>query len=101
MKSITSKLVVGMLASLTTMGMTGGAAFAGSVNETEGYSSHDVVVAEQPISKARDKAAYAARDRQRQAGDIMNRPESVAGKVLSRVSYARAAASNVVREAQR
>jgi hypothetical protein len=101
MRAMTSKLVVGMLASLTAMGMTGGAAFAGSASGTEGYSSHDNVVTEQPISEARDKAVYAAQDRQRQAGNMMKHPESVAGKVLSRVSYARAAASNVVREAQR
>lgn len=101
MKSITSKLVVGMLASLAAVGMTGGAAFADSFSATEGYGSHDNVVAEQPISEAHDDAVYAARERQWQAEYVMKHPQSVAGKVLGRVSYARAAAVNVAREGQR
>jgi len=84
MKSITGKLVVGMLASLAALGMTGGAAFA-----------------DQPISEARDEAVDSSRDGQGQAGYLMKHPQSVTGKVLWRVSYARAAAGNVAREAQR
>ena len=101
MKSIASKLVVGTLASLAAMGMTGGAASAVSFGETEGYSSRTDVVAEQPIGEARDEAVHTARERQRQAGDTMKQPESVTGKVTSRVSYARAAGANLAREAQR
>jgi hypothetical protein len=100
MKSITSKLVVGMLASLAATGMTGGAAFAASFSGTEGYSSHANVVA-QPISETRDKAVDTIRERQRQAGDMMKHPQSVTYKITGRVSYARAAAANVAREAQR
>lgn len=100
MKSMTSKLLVGMLAGLAAMGMTGGAAFAGS-NGTEGYGSHVNVVAEEPISEARDEAGDASRQRQRQAGDMMKHPHSVTYKITGRVSYARAAAVNVAREAQR
>jgi len=101
MKSITSKLVVGMLASLAATGMTGGTAFAVSFSGTEGYSSHVNVVAEQPISEARDEAVDATQERQRQAGDMVKHPQSVTYKITGRVSYARAAAVNVAREAQR
>lgn len=101
MRSMTSKLVVGMLASLAATGMTGGAAFAVSLSGTEGYHPHVNVVADQPISQAPDEAVDATRQRQRQAGDLMKNPQSLTYKVTGRVSYARAAAVNVAREAQR
>jgi hypothetical protein len=100
MKSMTSKLVVGMLASLAATGMTGGAAFAVSFSGTEGYRNHDLV-AEQPVRQAPDEAVDATRQRQRQAGDMMKNPQSLTYKVTGRVSYARAAAVNLAREAQR
>ena len=101
MKSITSKLMVGTLASLAAMGMTGGAAFAASFSGAEGYSSHHNAATEQPISEARDEAVHTTGDRQRHAEYMLKHPQFVAGKVLGRVSYARAAAGNVAREAQR
>jgi hypothetical protein len=99
MKSITLKLVVGMLASLAAMGMTGGAAFAVSLSET-GHSLHDNVVAEEPISETRDEAVTAAQERQGQAGEIMKHPLSVTSRITGWVSHVRAAAGNIAREAQ-
>ncbi len=101
MRSMTSKLVVGMLASLAATGMMGGAASAASFSGTGGYHTPVNVVTEQPISKAPDEAVDATRQRQRQAGDMMKNPQSLTYKVTGRVSYARAAAVNVAREAQR
>jgi len=100
MKSITSKLVVGTLASLAAIGMMGEAASALSPSGSEEHSSH-IVLAEQPISEARDEADAAAEERQWQAGDMMSHPQTVTYKITGRVSYARAAAVNVAREAQR
>ena len=100
MKSITLKLVVGMLAAATT-GMTGGAAFATSLSEADGHSLHDSVLAEQAIGEARDEAVTVVRERQWHAGEIMKHPQSVTHRFTGWVSYARAAAGNVAREAQR
>jgi hypothetical protein len=101
MKSITVKLVVGMLASLTATGMMGGAAFAASLSEADAYSSQDSVVAEHPIGEARDEALSAVRDRQWRASEILKDPQSVTDRFIGWVSHARAAAGNLAREAQR
>ena len=86
MKSTTMKLMVGTLASLAAMGMTGGAAFAGAA---------------EPISEARDEAVTAARDRQWHAGETLKHPLSPTSRITGWVSHARAAAGNVASEAQR
>ena len=101
MKSITLKLVVGMLASAAATGMTGGTAFAASLSEADGHSLHDSVLAEQAIGEARDEAVTVVRDRQWRAGEILKDPQSVTDRFTGWVSHARAAAGNVVREAQR
>ena len=99
MKSITSKLMIGTLASLAAMGMTGGAAFAVSPSGTDGHN-RDSVVAEEPIGDARDEAESAVQDRQWRAGEILKDPQSVTDRFTGWVSHARAAAGNIAREAQ-
>ena len=81
MGSITLKLAAGTLASLAALGMTGGAAFAGSATVNEAVDS--------------------ARERQHQAAHIVKHPQSVTYKITGRVSGTRAAAVNLAREAQR
>ena len=100
MKSTTSKLMVGTLASLAALGMTGGAAFAVSPSVTDGHNRYDSVVAEEPIGDARDEAESAVRDRRWRAGEILKDPQSVTDRFTGWVSHARAAAGNIAREAQ-
>ena len=100
MKSTTLKLMVGALASMAAMGMTGGAASAVPLTEAERHSLHADVVAEQPISEARDEAVAAARDRQWHAGETLKHPLSVTTRITGWVSYARAATGNVASEAR-